>query len=611
MNDFIVETDVDHDNFIDIDPDRNFFDSLFSSFNSDRQSSYYSMLAYNNQFINNESLIIIISNVQSLNARLDEFIVFLNSFSYLPGILTLSETWLRESEAHCAVIDGYVGYHSCRPTARGGGVSVYVCEGYASCRIDELCTVDDTIEICTVRVTFRYFELFVLGIYRPHSDNIDNFVNRLSMILNHDVLHGKRIVVLGDLNINLLLQNSQVDYFCMEMYSHAFIPHITKPTRFPPQNANIDPSLLDHIWFNSLLDCQGGIFTLELSDHLPCFLRIPIVGPESDNKIRLSFRSHSAANLHNLLRSLSNVNWGSVLTGDADNRFLTFDKIVNKLYCQCFPLKIKYINRKRLNNPWISSEIMRAIKMKSENFKRYKAGLLSRFQYNRYNNRLESTIRLAKKNFYKSKFESYRDDLRSAWKTIRGILGGKSNRSVRSIIVNGEDIEEDGAIADIFNGYFASVATELDGHLPISVTDPIGYLEGSVLSSMFLNPVTVRELDDIILNLKNESKHGNTLPLNILISCRHILSDIVASLVNNSFESGIFPQLLKRAVVTPVFKSGNSKLTSNYRPISVLPLMSKIYEKCMYNRLVSHLDRHSVCSMGLGREDLLWMLSTA
>ena len=438
--------------------------------------------------------------------------------------------------------------------------------------------------------------LFLLSIYRPHNDSIENFVDRLSLILNNDILRGKKVVIMGDLNINLLLQNPQVELFCTEMYSQAFIPHISKPTRFPPQGANINPSLLDHIWSNCFLDCRGGIFTLELSDHLPCFLRIPINNAESNEKVKLSFRSHGIANLNRFVECLSEVNWVTILIGDASENFLVFDRTVNKLYNKCFPLKIKFVSHKRLRNQWISSDIMQAIKVKSNNFKCYKSGTMTKSEYTRFNNRLKNTIRRSKKNYYENKFEQCRSDLRSTWKIIRTILGGSSRGRIKSIMVNGENVEDEEMIAGAFNDYFTTVASDLDRLLPDSTANPMNYVHSSVVSSMFLNPVTAVEIDSVIMSQKKKSNRKNTLPLSILSACRQMLCDVIAYLVNDSFDSGVFPQLLKRAEIVPVFKSGDPKLVYNYRPISLLPLMSKIYERCMYNRLLSFLIRHSILS---------------
>ena len=84
------------------------------------------------------------------------------------------------------------------------------------------------------------------------------------------------------------------------------------------------------------------------------------------------------------------------------------------------------------------------------------------------------------------------------------------------------------------------------------------------------------------------------------VSCA-VLSEPIALLINRSFSTGTFPSLLKKAQIAPVFKSGDQKTVSNYLPISVLPTLSKIYERCMHTRLVSHLSRHNIlfpCQFG-------------
>ena len=70
----------------------------------------------------------------------------------------------------------------------------------------------------------------------------------------------------------------------------------------------------------------------------------------------------------------------------------------------------------------------------------------------------------------------------------------------------------------------------------------------------------------------------------------------LSHIINNSIEQGKFPDILKRATVTPVLKSGSEKDLRNYRPISVLPLLSKVFEKCICNRLISFLSKNNVLS---------------
>lgn len=80
------------------------------------------------------------------------------------------------------------------------------------------------------------------------------------------------------------------------------------------------------------------------------------------------------------------------------------------------------------------------------------------------------------------------------------------------------------------------------------------------------------------------------------------------SIVNESLLSGIFPDKLKLAEVTPVFKKGSTQDKDNYRPISVLSVFSKIFEKVMYKRLYAYLEFFTHFSLALDRIVQLIML---
>ena len=92
----------------------------------------------------------------------------------------------------------------------------------------------------------------------------------------------------------------------------------------------------------------------------------------------------------------------------------------------------------------------------------------------------------------------------------------------------------------------------------------------------------------------NKSVGPNSLPIKILKSHIDSLEKALAAIINISFKEGKFPTALLLAKVTPVFKKDDPQLCSNYRPISVLSIFSKIYEKCMYTRLYSFLEKHNL-----------------
>ena len=78
---------------------------------------------------------------------------------------------------------------------------------------------------------------------------------------------------------------------------------------------------------------------------------------------------------------------------------------------------------------------------------------------------------------------------------------------------------------------------------------------------------------------------------------KHVCSEIMKPmlyLLNVSFTHGEFPDKLKVAVITPIYKKGTREDISNYRPVSVLPIFSKIFEKITYNRLISFLEKNNI-----------------
>ncbi len=119
----------------------------------------------------------------------------------------------------------------------------------------------------------------------------------------------------------------------------------------------------------------------------------------------------------------------------------------------------------------------------------------------------------------------------------------------------------------------------------------------SPAASMALAPVTAEELSNLIRQFQpkksNDLNHVSTW---LLKQCsRHLLKPL-EHLVNLSFQTGAFPASLKKAKVTPIFKKGDPLSTQNYRPISVLPAFSKIFEKAYLIRIVNFLERHALLS---------------
>ena len=146
-------------------------------------------------------------------------------------------------------------------------------------------------------------------------------------------------------------------------------------------------------------------------------------------------------------------------------------------------------------------------------------------------------------------------------------------------------------MVNIFNQCFINVDSNVDKSIPRTKKSPLSHLKGRNPESLFLAPVTYEEIEIIIYSLdKNKSTGTYSIPVFLVkVLCTHI-SCPLAALINHSFERGIFPKKLKLGKVNPVHKKDSTDNLSNYRPISVLSIFSKITEKLMNKCLCNVLD---------------------
>ena len=227
-------------------------------------------------------------NIRSFRKNSDAFLPIIESST--PQVLILSETWFTDSFQ--PPINNYIGYHTIRSERQSGGVSVYIGDSLHSRKIPQLSFINNNIEICTVEITLNNEAIFIMGIYRPHSGTIEAFTGELAGVLQNSLLRNRRCCITGDLNINLLQENIHNTQFVDTMQSHHYFPVITRPTRFPSNDDHL-PSLLDHIWCNSLNIFNSGILSFDITDHCPIYLQIPLPCSEKENDeyVKITFSS--------------------------------------------------------------------------------------------------------------------------------------------------------------------------------------------------------------------------------------------------------------------------------------------------------------------------------
>ena len=128
--------------------------------------------------------------------------------------------------------------------------------------------------------------------------------------------------------------------------------------------------------------------------------------------------------------------------------------------------------------------------------------------------------------------------------------------------------------------------------------DHCKYLRGNYVNSFFFGPVSSDDVSNIILSLKNKRGDTQCIPTVFYKYINPVLSPLLTHLINLSISTGVFPDTLKIAKVSPIYKEGDSRVLGNHRPISVLPDLSKVFEKLSYNRLYDYLCKNNVLFTG-------------
>lgn len=160
----------------------------------------------------------------------------------------------------------------------------------------------------------------------------------------------------------------------------------------------------------------------------------------------------------------------------------------------------------------------------------------------------------------------------------------KCNNNIDKYLLNPTDI------ANQFNDYFINKIESIPDH-GINVTDKICHQ----VKSMFLAPSVPQHVKNIINNLKNSKSTGfDQISTKIIKAVNEIISPHLSYLINLTISTGTFPEDLKLAIVKPLFKKGNKELTSSYRPIALLSVFSKIFEKYIYEEINSYLEKHEL-----------------
>ena len=544
-------------------------------------------------------------NARSLHQSYPEIVALIKKNNFSAHFIQITESWLDPNLLSGYQLPGYEILHSIPTNSSylGKGCALYIRNDIAPfCKkVNDLCAEEIEFQSIFVQVTYPSKPIFLVGVtYRSPSYPFHLFQPYLeSTLCSINNLH-RPCYWGGDWNLNLFQYNSRADVkaFLDCLNSFGFFPTITIPTRIstsPPYSE----TLIDNIFTNTLSSIlQSCTVCCGIADHLAVLCTTNILNLRSGEHVNVpvmkkfnfarieELKANVAAKLNTFheIRDPEHACEMLSSTIQTEVEFLSFTSTHRKTS----PIQ-----------PWVTSAILRSINTRNKLLKQFlkQRNSENELKFKRYRNVLRLTMRHAKTRYFQNQFTKYANNPRLLWENLLQAINKRKEKRkpASSYEINGEFITDSRLIAESFNEYYSNVAPNLDASLGPSNVDPLSYLQDvRTHETMMFSPVTEQEIFAIVMSLKETGAGHDGISAKLL---KHVLPAIihdVTHFINLCITHHTFPSLLKEAVITPVFKGGHQTEFSSYRPISVLPVFSKILEIVMYNQLLSFISENDI-----------------
>ena len=581
--------------------------------------NYQSIQTISQQDISTSLSTFYFHNIDGYKTNFHESLINIKSMNHLPSAIAFCETNLKSDDPYDYDITDYNAEHLYAISAKnkGSGLSFYYKKSCVFFRLASLDIRNNYYECMGGRLLTETDELYIIIVYRYHG-NESEFIGEFTKIISD--YKDKPLLIMGDFNIDLLCydSNSSVDKFVNTMISNSLFPLINKPTNFFRNTS----TLIDHSWSNVLHEStRASIIDTSVSTHKPIFTVLPAslkhLADENNNSNR-SMLIHNVSD--NSVRSFSK-DLEDIILFNYDSGYITDSHKVKSVFSE-FYLKLTNIyskhitvektlrsRRNKFDKPWISTGIAKSCKIKN---KLHNAWIKSRgsnsesfhkAEYKSYRSKLRKIIRMSETNYFKSKFTKTCGNIKKAWSVINAIrCKNKASKFPSFFDINGSIISNRRIICSEFNNYFTNIAknlnkTKYSNHTPPDFNTFLN--KNPLSSSIYLSPITGEEIEAIIKKL--DDYKSNDFSPKLLKQLLIPFSLSLSYLFNSCILTGVFPDELKMAKVMPLFKTGNRSDMSNYRPISILPTLSKIFEKLIYKRFYKFFEGNDIiynCQFG-------------
>ena len=346
----------------------------------------------------------------------------------------------------------------------------------------------------------------------------------------------------------------------------------------------------------------SDVFPIGVSDHIPIF--VVRKSSASTKKVgthqTVEIRNFKYFNPSTFQEDLLSQPWDLLDNEvDIDSKWCLWKTLFLNVLDAHAPIRMKRI-RTRRNIPWLNKNSRNLIferdKLKLKAIK-YKS-IQDWDAYKTARNIVSYTLQNDKKLYYRNLLLKHKHNPKESWQTINQILGRSQNKSntITSLKIGENVISHSNTIAETFNEYFSTVGEKIANsgdsgniHFSSFIRKPPTNFE--------FNTVSVDKVLHSFLTLSSSKATGiDKIPIKILKLSANIIAPSMTKLFNYSILNGVFPHDWKIAKVIALYKKGLKTMLDNYRPISILPAVSKAFENILYDQLYSYLSNSGILS---------------
>ena len=477
---------------------------------------------------------------------------------------------------------------------KGGGTCMYINNSIQFSDNDlsflNMSSIDIEIQWLTIKKQNNR-KMHIANVYRPPQGNVKTFVSYLRKCLDSfDEKTKKDIFILGDFNIDVKKKSDPVTKDLIQtLNSFGMKQFINGITRYGKNN-----SCIDLIFTNAEYISDSGILDLNFSDHQAVFITKKKIKVKN-SKIEFKGRSYKNYDINVFQDSLREIDWRDFFGIEDPNECwdLLYSRIIGILDKMC-PEKNFKVNIYR--EEWMNKDIMERIIDKDKAIKKAKkSNDKNDWEYaKRLRREVGQLVELSRKSHFQEEFENSKDDPKRFWRNIYDIIPKNKDSKPKIHLKNqdGSEIKSENA-ATFINNFF----TNIGPNLASKFNEPWKYFGKEIENE--INDIEIIEgiVYDFVKDIDIHKSSGfNELSSVCLRDALLVLIAQLSYIFKQSLKTSKFPDKWKVATIVPIFKGGNKEEVSNYRPVSLLPVTGKIFEKILHYQLVNFLDDNNFLS---------------